>query len=250
MAARKRKQIVDLSFFDHLDELRKKLIYIAIVVIFGTAVAFVFIQDILYFITLPAKDMDLIYTTPAEAFMSQIRLSFITSIFATLPFTLYQILLFILPALRDTEKKALIPLVIFMILLFAGGVGFSYFVVFPYALHFFLGFETEGLSPLFTISAYISFAVTFMLAFGLVFQIPLISWFLGRLGLVSSGFLRKNRKYAILIIAIMASLITPPDIFSQILMVGPLILLYELGVNLVRYTERQRKKAERAEGNR
>ncbi len=246
MASRKGKQPVDLSFFDHLDELRRRLIYIAIVVIVGTAVAFIFIQDILHFITLPAKDMDLIYTTPAEAFMAQIRLSFITGIFATLPFTIYQVLLFILPALRDTEKKALIPLVIFMILLFALGVGFSYFVVFPYALHFFLGFETEGLAPLFTISGYISFVVSFLLAFGLVFQIPLIAWFLGRLGLVSSAFMKKNRKYAILIIAIMSSLITPPDIFSQILMVGPLILLYEIGVLLVRFTEKRRIRAEEA----
>lgn len=248
MASRKGKQPVDLSFFDHLDELRRRLIYIAVVVIVGTAVAFVFIQDILHFITLPAKDMDLIYTTPAEAFMSQIRLSFITGIFGTLPFTIYQVLLFILPALRDTEKKALIPLVIFMILLFAMGVGFSYFVVFPFALHFFLGFETEGLSPLFTISGYISFVVSFLLAFGLVFQIPLISWFLGRLGLVSSTFLKRNRKYAVLIIAVTSSLITPPDIFSQILMVGPLVLLYEIGIILVRLTEKKRIRVEEAGG--
>ncbi len=247
MASRKNTESVDLSFFDHLEELRRRLIYIAIIVLIATAVSFAFVQDILYFLTLPAQDMELIYTTPAEAFMSQIRLAFITGVFVTLPFTIYQVLVFIMPALRDVEKKAIIPLVISMLFLFALGVGFGYFVVFPFALHFFLGFATESLLPLFTISRYISFVVSFLVAFGLVFQVPLVFWFLGRLGLVSSAFLKQNRKYAVLIMAVLSSLITPPDIFSQLLMIGPLVLLYELGVTLVRFTEKKRIRAEKAE---
>lgn len=245
MASRKINMGTEMSFYDHLDELRKKIIVIVIIVLIGTIVCFTFIDDIILFVTSKAGDLDLIYTTPAEAFMAQIRLSIISGVLVTLPLTLYQILAFILPALGKKEKKAAIPLLFFMILLFYAGLLFAYYVVLPYALYFFLGFATEGLLPLFTISNYISFVFSFVIGFGVVFQVPLIFWFLGTLSILSSVFLRTNRKYALLVIVITSAVITPPDLFSMLLMMGPLLLLYEIGILLVRFTERRRLRFEK-----
>lgn len=240
MAPGKKNIDMEMSFYEHLDELRKRLIIIAIIIFVAALACFAFIDDIIFFLTSKAENLNLIYTTPAEAFMSQIRLSFLSGSLLTLPFTLYQILAFIMPALRKKEKKAAILLLFFMVILFYTGLLFAYYVAFPYALFFFLGFSTEGLLPLFTISSYISFVASFLIGFGLVFQVPLIFWFLGRLSIVSSAFLRTNRKYALLIIAIISAVITPPDLFSMLLMMGPLLLLYEIGILLVRLTERRK----------
>lgn len=237
----------EMSLFGHLDELRKRFIIIAAVILVGAIVSFTFIDTVLDILTAPAGKMDLIYTTPAEAFMAQIRLAFTTGAVMTLPITFYQILAFIIPALRRVERRTVVPLIIFMNLLFFLGMAFSYYIVFPFALRFFMGFETETLQPLFTISRYISFVVTFLISFGAVFQIPVIFWFLGRIGLVSSQFLKKKRKFAVLIMAVLSAVITPPDIFSQLLMVAPLLVLYEIGIFLVRLTERQRRRKEERE---
>ena len=236
----KKEVEMEMTFYEHLDELRKRIIIIAVIILIATVICFAYVEDIIFFLTNKAENLDLIYTTPAEAFMSQIRLSFFVGALLTLPFTLHQIFAFVMPALRKKEKKAAILLLFFMVILFYTGLLFAYYVVFPYALYFFLGFSTEGLLPLFTISNYISFVVSFLLGFGLVFQVPLIFWFLGRLSIISSAFLRANRKYALLIIAIISSVITPPDLFSMLLMMGPLLLLFEIGILLVRLAERRR----------
>jgi len=246
MASKKKRADVEMSFFEHLEELRKRLIAVAVVILVASVICFAFVNRILDFLTAQADNLELIYTTPAEAFMSQMRLAFTAGVLITLPFTLYQILAFIMPALRETEKKSVIFLLISMIFLFFLGISFGYYIVFPYALTFFLGFAREGLLPLFTISRYISFVVSFLVAFGVVFQVPLIFWFLGHLSLISSNFLRVNRKYAVLIIAIISAVITPPDVFSQILMIVPLMVLYEIGLLLVRLTERKRARLEEA----
>ncbi len=241
--ALKSKPQAEMSFFEHLDELRKRLIYIAIAILVATVGCYPFIEQILGFLTRPASDLQLIYTTPAEAFMSQIRLSFIAGVILVMPFLIYQLLAFILPGLHRSEKKFLFLMLFSMTFLFVLGLSFGYFVVFPYALFFFLGFAKEGLTALFSINSYISFAFSFLIAFGFAFQAPLIFWFLGYLGLVSSAFLRMNAKYALLILAIISAIITPPDVFSQIMMLIPLYLLYQAGILLVRLTERKRAKA-------
>ncbi len=232
----------EMSLFGHLDELRKRFIIIAALILVAAIASFAFVDGILAFLTAPAGEMSLIYTTPAEAFMAQIRLAFTAGAVLTLPITFYQVLAFIMPALRRVERRTIVPLLIFMNLLFFLGMAFSYYIVFPFALIFFMGFETETLQPLFTISHYISFVVTFLISFGVVFQIPVVFWFLGRIGLISSQFLRNKRKFAILVMAVLSAVITPPDIFSQLLMVAPLLVLYEIGVILVRLTERKRRR--------
>lgn len=232
----------EMSILEHLGELRKRLIFIAVAIFIATIVCFFFVNQILVFLTRPVENMELIYTRPAEALMSQIRLAFIAGILVSLPFSLYQVMLFIIPALSEQEKKTIISLIVFMLLLFALGLLFGYYIALPFTLLFFLGFQTEGLVPFFTISDYISFVASFLFGFGFVFQLPLIFWFLGRIGLISSSFLKTNRKYAVLISAILAAIFTPPDVFSQILMLFPLLLLYEVGIMLVSISEKRRKK--------
>jgi sec-independent protein translocase protein TatC len=133
-----------------------------------------------------------------------------------------------------------------MYILFVLGVSFAYFVVLPYALNFFVGFSAADLVPNFSIARYISFTTAFIFSFGLVFQLPVVFWFLGSIGLVNTAFLRRNRKYALLIIMIVSAILTPPDVFSQVLMAIPLLVLYELGIFMVYLATRKKKKLETA----
>lgn len=230
-----------MPIIEHLEELRKRIIVVAIAVFIAAIICFAFVDQILVFLIAPSGGMDLIYTTPAEALMAQMRIAFTAGAILTLPLTFYQILIFIMPALRRIEKKTIILLIIAMNLLFFIGMAFSYYAVFPFALRFFLGFQTDALQPLFTISRYISFVFSFIISGGVIFQVPVVFWFLGRMGIVSVQLLRKQRKFAILIMAIISAVITPPDVFSQALMLAPLIILYETGIYLVRLTERKQR---------
>lgn len=185
-------------------------------------------------------DLQLIFLTPSEALLANIRLAFVTSGIVTLPIILYQLLALAVVAAGKTRRSAVL-LTLVMYILFALGLSFSYFVVLPFALNFFVGFSGPDLVPSFSIARYLSFTTSFMLSFGLVFQMPVLFWFLGSIGLLTTTFLRQNRKFALLIIIIFASILTPPDIFSQVLMAIPLLLLYELGIFMVYLSWRKKK---------
>lgn len=234
-----------------VEELRKRLIIIVVAVFLVAIVSFTFSDHIRRILLLPADmayagleagglDLQLIFLTPSEALLANLRLAFITSGIVTLPLILYQLLALAVTAVGKTKKSAVV-LTLVMYILFALGLSFAYFVVLPFALNFFIGFSGADLTPSFSIARYISFTTSFMLSFGLVFQMPVVFWFLGSIGLLNTMFLRKNRKYALLIIIIFASILTPPDIFSQILMAIPLMLLYELGIFMVFLARRKQK---------
>lgn len=237
-----RKDVQNMTIWDHLGDLRKRIIIIAITVLVATVVCFAFVNDILELLIKPAPNLQLIFTSPPEALTAQIRLSVQAALIITLPLNLIQLLIFIAPALKDAEKKVILPFFLAMNLLFFLGVVFCYYLVIPFTIRFFMGFGTESLTPLFSIGNYISFISSLLLSFGVIFQIPLIFGFLGLIGIISSSFLRKNRKFAVLIITIVAAIMTPPDVVSQILMAIPLVFLYEAGTLLVRLTERQKSK--------
>lgn len=239
-----------------LEELRKRLIIVTVAVLAVAVACFIFIDQIRYILMLPEElvffkqllpsegfQMRMIYLTPSEALMANLRLSLVAGALITLPVILYQVVALILAVSRQSRRSA-IGLTLAMYLLFILGLSFAYFVVFPLALNFFLGFSAADLEAEFSIARYISFAVNFLFSFGLVFQLPLVFWFLGSIGLISTAFLRRNRKYALLIIISLAALLTPPDIFSQVLMAIPLLLLYEVGTLLVHFTQRKRARKE------
>ena len=217
-----------------LVELRKRLIIMAVTVFVVAVACFCFVDQIRQLLMLPGEELEmkLIYLNPSEALMADLRLSFIAGAMLTLPVLLYQVVALILVVARRRGRAAL-WLSLVMYVLFVLGLAFAYFVAFPFALKFFLSFSAEDLVASFSIARYLSFTTSFLLSFGLVFQLPLVFWFLGKIGLIDTPFLRRNRKYALLIIVILAAILTPPDVFSQILMAIPLLLLYEIGILLV-----------------
>lgn len=170
------------------------------------------------------------YTYPAEAFFSHIKIAIVAGLFLVSPYVFAQIWGFIAPGLYAHERKWMIPMALLSGMFFTGGALFGYFQVFPYAFDFFAGFSTEGISFTPKLNEYLSFCLKLLFAFGFVFELPLFIFFLARLGLASSTGLRKKRKYAILTGFIMAAVLTPPDPFTQCLMAGPLIILYEVGI--------------------
>ncbi len=232
------------------EEVRKRLIIITVTVFIFAIISFAFSEQVRHILLLPGKmayagleaeglNLQLIFLTPSEALIANLRLAFITSATVTLPLILYQLLALVMN-IAGKQKKTAVLLTIITYILFAMGLSFAYFVVLPFALNFFVGFSGPDLVPNFSIARYISFTASFIFSFGLVFQMPVVFWFLGSIGIVNTAFLRSNRKFALLIIVIFAAILTPPDIFSQILMVIPLMLLYELGIFMVYLASRKR----------
>jgi sec-independent protein translocase protein TatC len=170
------------------------------------------------------------YTYPAEAFFAHIKISIVAGLFLVSPYVFAQIWGFIAPGLYAHERKWMVPMALFSGMFFSGGALFGYFQVFPYAFDFFAGFSNEGIQFVPKLNEYLSFCLKLLFAFGLVFELPLFIFFLARLGMASSSGLRKKRKYAILFAFVLSAVLTPPDPFTQCLMAGPLIILYEVGI--------------------
>jgi sec-independent protein translocase protein TatC len=191
------------------------------------------------------KNSYLIYTGLTEAFFVYMKLAFFASLIITCPFIIYQIWKFISPALHSTEKKYVLPFVFFSTLLFVSGVLFGYFIALPPAFEFFVSFNNRYLQSMISFSDYISLFVTFLLGFGLSFELPVFIFFLAKLGIVNAQMLSKQRKYAILVIFIVAAILTPsPDALSQILMAIPLMFLYELSIFISKFAGKKKVDSE------
>ncbi|MDY6826021.1 MAG: twin-arginine translocase subunit TatC [Bacillota bacterium] len=231
-----------MPVIEHLAELRLRLIISAGVLLVAALFCFTRIELIRSLLTLPLDGIKLIYLSPPEAFMANLRLALISGIILSLPVLIYELAAFVFPGLYRHEKIFFVFVLLGIVVLFIGGILFAYYVVFPFTIDFFLQFAAERLAPRFTISEYISFILSFHFAFGVVFQLPLLTWALGKFGLLTSAFLRSYRKIAILIMLALAAAITPPDVISQLAMVIPLLLLYEMGIVMVMISERKRLK--------
>jgi sec-independent protein translocase protein TatC len=234
---RKLKPDEKVSFIEHLEELRYRLIVCLVSVLVGTVVAYIFKEEIFRFISepllkaLPPEDRHLIFTGLLEAFMVYLKASFFAGLMISVPVILYQLWAFISPGLYPPEKKLALPFIFFASFFFLGGAVFGYYVVFPYGFQFFVGFGGEFIKPLPSMKEYLSFATFLLLAFGIVFELPIFIFFLAKLGIVHPRTLRRGRRYAIPIIFMVAAILTPgPDPVSQCLMAVPLCLLYELGI--------------------
>jgi sec-independent protein translocase protein TatC len=172
----------------------------------------------------------MIFTGLPEAFFTYLKVSLLAGIVLATPVLFYQFWMFVSPGLYRTEKKYLLPVVILSIFFFVIGASFGYFIVFPYGFQFFLGFATDTIQAMPSMKEYLSFASKMLLAFGFVFELPLVLTFMARMGLVTVPFLKKNRKYALLLFFVGAALITPPDVITQIMMALPLMVLYEISI--------------------
>jgi len=172
----------------------------------------------------------LIYTALPEAFFTYIKVAFFSGLLLAAPVIIYQFWIFTAPGLYKNERRMLLPIVFLSSIFFICGALFGYFIVFPFGFKFFLGFATETIMPFPSMREYLSFSIKLLLAFGIVFELPLIITFLARLGIVSTDFLKKNRKYALLLFFIGSAILTPPDVVTQIMMAFPLMLLYEISI--------------------
>lgn len=237
-----------MTVVEHLAELRLRLVVSVLTLLAAAVFSFTRAGQIRHLLTSPAGGLELIYLSPPEALTANLRLAVVAGVVLASPLIMYQVMAFLFPAFYDREKPFVLAVLIGAGLLFGSGVFFAYRVAFPFMIKFFLQFASTGLEPRFTISEYISFVFSFHLGFGLCFLLPLLAWILGRGGVLSSAFLRRSRKFALLVILVMAAIITPPDLISQTVMVGPLLFLYELGIFMVILGERKRRKEWREAG--
>jgi sec-independent protein translocase protein TatC len=224
-----------MPFTAHLEELRWRLIVSFIAISIGFLLSYGFketIFDILMrpLISVMGEGDKMIFTNLPEAFFTYLKVSLLSGIMLSSPVLLYQIWMFIAPGLYSEERKLIMPFVFLSTLFFVGGALFGYFVVFPYGFQFFLSFATENIQAFPSMKEYLSFSSKLLLAFGIVFELPLFITLMARLGMVTPAFLKQNRKYAILLFFVGAAIITPPDVVTQIMMAFPLMLLYELSI--------------------
>jgi sec-independent protein translocase protein TatC len=225
-----------MPFTEHLAELRKRLIICFAGIGVGFAIAYSFKETLFVLLMHPLKGamapgQKLIYTGLPEAFFVYIEVSFFGGILFAAPLILFEMWLFIAPGLYKNERRFLLPLLVLSCFFFAGGVLFGYSVVFPYAFKYLLGFESDLVQALPSMREYLTLATTLLIAFGFIFQLPLVMTMLSRFGIVTPRFLSKNRKYAFLLSFVVAAIVTPtPDVVNQCLMAGPLVILYEVSI--------------------
>jgi len=232
----------------HLVELRKRLGLSVLSVFIAFIIAFVFHEAILEWITAPLnealeqvahlseKAADGMVTTHqvGGAFFVALKVSFFAGLLGALPFILYQIWLFIAPGLYNEEKKMVVPFVVGGSVMFLVGVMFAYYIVTPFGFQFLITFGSFLYTPLINIEDYVGFFTKIMLGFGISFELPVFAYFLALLGMVTDKTLKDFFKYAVLLIFVLAALLTPPDVLTQLLMAAPLILLYGLSILIVR----------------
>ncbi len=244
---------------EHLTELRTRLIKSAVFFIFGIVICFTVASDIFNFLAKPianilrnnGQEPDLIFTGLQQGFMVNIQISLFGGFILAFPFIGFQLWKFVAPGLYRAEKGAFLPFLIASPLLFFLGASFAFYVVMPLAFDFFLGFQQDtedslaeavGISYLGTINEYLGLSMKFIIAFGLCFQLPVLLTLMGKAGLVSSLGLAKVRKYAVVSILLVAAIVTPPDVITQIILFSVVYALYEVSILMVKLVENQRDK--------
>ncbi len=244
----KENTFAEMPFLEHLSELRIRLLHSAIGILISTIVAYTWVEKffgiLLYPIQTSTTKFELIGTGPSEVFLCKIKVALTVGFIIALPYIFYQFWLFIAPGLHEHEKKWATPFVFFSSLFFIAGTIFCFFLVLPITFDFFLNeYASVGIAPNIRIGEYLSFIVKLLLVFGSIFELPIISYFLAKFGILTSGWLKKNFRYSLVVIFIIAGILTPPDVVSQMLLALPLIVIYGLCILISQYVEKQKKVA-------
>ena len=230
---------------EHLGELRRRLIKCLIAVLITSVLSFIFARQIFNILIMPAEGIYLIFIEMTEMIGTYMKVSVASGIVLAMPYLVYQILMFIFPALTRREKRYILLILPWVALMFIGGVVFGYFILVPPATKFLITFGSDIASPQIKIGSYISIVTRLLLAIGFVFELPVITTFLARIGIVSPKWLAAKRKLALVFAFILAAIITPTfDPINQSLVAAPLIILYEMSIWLAKLVYRGEKKAE------
>ena len=230
-----------LAIVGHLAELRQRLIKVVIAILITTTISFVFAKQIFNILILPAEGINLIYIEMTEMIGTYMGVCLISGIILAMPYLVYQLIMFVSPALTRKEKKYVYLILPWIALMFAGGVVFGYYILIPPAIKFLITFGSDIATPQIKIGNYISIVSRLLLAIGLVFQMPVITTFLARLGIITSKWLSSKRKFAIIFAFILAAIITPTfDPLNQTLVAAPIIVLYEMSIGLAKLVQRER----------
>ena len=234
----------EMTLMDHLRELRTRLLYSMLAVLVGTVVAFCYINQIYHLLSTPFQSTftggSLIGTGPAEAFVLKIRLSIAAGILLVLPVLFYQLWAFIAPGLYESERRYVIPFVVASTACFPVGAWFCFAVVLPFAFEIFAAeYASLGLTPAIRVSEQLSMVSMALLGFGAVFEMPMLAFFLARVGVITDRTLIDGARYAVVIIFVVSAVLTPPDVLTQFLMAGPLLLLYGLSIVIVKFVQKR-----------
>jgi sec-independent protein translocase protein TatC len=238
---------LEMTIWEHLDELRSRLVKATIALVVGTAISVIFTQRALQVLIIPLGDAIPQTITPTESFVVYFRIALIGGVTLAMPMLVYQAIRYILPGLLPHEKRYLYFLIPGATLCFAGGVAFASLIMLPAAINFMQSFLSTIIENRWTLNNYIDFVTRVIFWMGIVFQTPLVIFFLAKLNVVTAQQLSKFRKYAVLVIAILAALVTPtPDPINMAIVMLPLYMLYEVGIQLARLAAVGRKKEEPA----
>ncbi len=230
----------EMPFLEHLEELRWRIIWSLGALLVACVVGFFVVTElnVIGLLERPIRDLlpdqRLLYTSPTTPIMVTFKLAFIVGLILALPVLAYQAWAFFSPALYEHERRFVVPGIGVAFALFLAGVAMAYFLVLPFGLRFLLGFHAETLAPIITIDEYLRFATGMILAFGAIFEMPVLLVLLAFLGVVTPDSLRRFRRHAYVVIAVVAALLTPADLWTMGMMMGPMILLYEFSIWLIR----------------
>jgi len=245
-----KKKSADMQFFDHLEALRWCVIKSAVAIVVFAIPCGIFWKEILdivmiYPLRLTDPHPKLIFTTPAESVILSFQIALACGLIAAAPVVFYQLWRFISPGLYKNEKKLILPTVFASTFFFLLGISFCYFT-FPILMNFFVKYAGNRIDPMFKVNDYFGFLLKLSLSFGLVFELPVVTFVLSRMGILTARFLIKNLRYAIVIIFIVAAVLTPPDVVSQCLLAAPLFVLYGLSILVAAVVTRNKRRKETA----
>lgn len=227
----------NLTFTEHLDELRIGIIKSLVFIVASSVIVYTFTDKIFAYLVKPLGGT-LVFIAPQEAFITNVKIALLGGFYFASPYVLYQVWQFIAAGLRKKEKRFSSLYIFFSFIFFILGSSFGYCIIVPIGIRFLLSFGSSHVIPMISVGRYISFVGLLTLVFGLIFQVPLIMLLLSKIGIVTPQSLSRNRKYAILIIFIAAAILTPPDVVTQCLMAIPLVILYELSIVLSKISQR------------
>ena len=230
----------NLTFLEHLKELRNRIIVYTITFLILFLGSFRYSKDILGLIIQPFERTNVIYTSPPELLMTLIKIALITALILSVPMALLQVFLFVKPAFTKKERFGLLLVTFLSLVLLILGIVFGYFVLLPMSLRFFRGIDVNGIRANFILESYLSYVLSLVLMCGVAFELPLVVMALEKLGIVSLERLKKSRKYVLLIMSVISAIITPPDVVSQLILIVPLMGLYEFSIILVKLFTRRK----------